>query len=183
MKIKRVTGMEEIAGIKALQNENLKRYLSQAEIDDQGFVTAEYSIPLLEAMHAIEPAVIAKEGDTVVGYALVVTKELYGQHEQLDEFIRQIDTCVYREEKLGHVNYTICGQLCVARSHRGAGLATQLYDFYRQELSAKYPYLVTDVDENNPRSVKAHLKTGFNIINTASYAGSTWHIVLWDWNA
>lgn len=182
MIIKRVTDTDEITGIKTLQNENLKVNLSEAEINEQGFVTAEYSIPLLHKMHALEPAVIAKEGDTVVGYALVVTKELYGQHDLLDLFFSQTDNSIYNGELLRDINYTISGQLCVAKSHRGKGVAQQLYHFYKQELAGKYQYLVTDVDENNPRSVNAHIKSGFEIIATEKYAGSTWHIVLWDWN-
>jgi GNAT superfamily N-acetyltransferase len=132
-------------------------------------------------MNETEPSVIAKEGEEVVGYVLVVTRALYGKHALLDDFFRQADTCSYNGEALKDVDYTICGQLCVARSHRGRGLVQQLYNYYRTTLSGKYKYLLTDVDEKNPRSIKAHLNTGFEIIGTSDYGGSRWHIVLWDW--
>lgn len=182
MIIKRVTEKEEIAGIKKLQAANLKNNLSEEETEQEGFVTAEYTLPFLALMNEIEPSVIAKEGNEVVGYVLVVTRALFGKHALLDDLFRQIDQYTFRGEALKNINYTICGQLCVARPHRGRGLVQQLYNYYRTELSGTYKYLLTDVDEKNPRSVKAHMKTGFEIIGTSNYGGSNWHIVLWNWN-
>jgi ribosomal protein S18 acetylase RimI-like enzyme len=182
MIIKRVTAKEETAGIKKLQAANLKANLSEEEIQQEGFVTAEYTLPFLELMNEIEPSVIAKEGEEVVGYVLVVTRALYGKHALLDDLFRQIDKYTFNGEALKDIDYTICGQLCVARTHRGRGLVQQMYNYYREALSGKYKYLLTDVDEQNPRSVKAHSKTGFEIIGTSHYGGSNWHIVLWNWN-
>lgn len=182
MVIKRVSNKEEIRGIKALQTSNLKLNLTKAEMQQEGFLTASYSLELLEQMHYMEPAIIAKDGDTVVGYALAVTRGLYGQHDLLDDLFAQIDTHCYNGQMLATVNYILSGQLCVAKTHRGMGLVQKLYGFFKESLSGQYPYLITDVDDKNPRSVRAHIKTGFEIIGTLHYGGSDWHIVLWDWN-
>ena len=56
-----------------------------------------------------------------------------------------------------------------------------MYTYYQQSLSKEYQYLITDVAQENPRSIKAHLKTGFQIIDTLNYGGIGWDIVLWDW--
>lgn len=182
MVIKRVTDKEEIKGIKALQTSNLKSNLTEAEMMQEGFLTASYSLEFLEQMHHIEPAIVAKDGDTVVGYALAVTKALCGHHALLDDLFTQIDAHHYKEQLLADVYYVVVGQLCVAKTHRGLGLVQQLYGHFRASMSPKYPYLITDVDDKNPRSIKAHLKKGFEIIGTLHYGGSDWHIVLWDWN-
>ncbi len=182
MVIKRVSHYEELLGIKELQTSNLKSLLTETEIEKEGFVTAEYSIPFLERMNALQPSIIAKEGDRVVGYALVATKALYGSHDLLDDLFRQIDKQTFKGVSLQQTNYVVVGQLCVAKSHRGLGVVQKMYDFYRQELSDQYTYLITDVVDQNPRSVKAHLKAGFEIIGSLDYGGSRWHIVLWDWN-
>lgn len=181
MVIKRVTDQAEIIGIKALQNSNLKSSLTEAEMIQEGFLTASYSLEFLEQMHQLEPAVVAKDGDVVVGYALAVTKALYGHHDLLNDLFTQIDAHRYKGQLLADVDYVVVGQLCVAKTHRGMGLVQKLYGFFQTALSNKYPFLITDVDEKNPRSVKAHLKTGFEIIGTLNYGGSDWHIVLWDW--
>ena len=47
--------------------------------------------------------------------------------------------------------------------------------------SARYKYCVTDVDEKNPRSVKSHLKTGFEILGKIAYGGNRFYVVIWDW--
>ena len=179
MIIKRLTEQSEIIGIKELQNHNLKTALDEVEKEKEGFVTAEYSIPVLEKMNAIEPSIIAKAGEEVVGYALVVTKAFYGFNHLIDDLFRQVDLLSYKSDKLCEVPYLMVGQLCVAKSHRGGQLSQKMYDFYRQELSKEYKYLITDVDDKNARSVKAHLQAGFEIIGTLDYGNSRWHIVLW----
>jgi hypothetical protein len=181
MTFKRVSDPSEIIGIKVLQTSNLKFLLTEDEIQKEGFVTAEYTVPFLERMNALEPSIIAKEGDRVVGYALVATKALYGAHDLLDDLFRQIDQLTFKGVDLRETNYVVVGQLCVAKSHRGLGVVQKMYEFYRQELSDRYTYLITDVVDQNPRSVKAHLKAGFEIIGSLDYGGSRWHIVLWDW--
>jgi len=182
MTIKRVSDPSEIIGIKDLQTSNLKSLLTEDEIQKEGFVTAEYTLAFLERMNGIEPSIIAVDGDRVVGYALVATKALYGAHDLLDDLFRQINLLTFKGVSLQESNYVVVGQLCVAKSHRGQGIAQKMYDFYRQELSDRYTYLITDVVDQNPRSVKAHLKAGFEIIGSLDYGGSRWFIVLWDWN-
>jgi L-amino acid N-acyltransferase YncA len=100
----------------------------------------------------------------------------------LQDLFSQIDLHQYNSEQLSTVNYAVVGQLCVAKNHRGLGLAQQLYAYYQSCLKDKYRYLITDIDAANIRSLKVHLKTGFEIIGELHYGGSNWHIVLWNWN-
>lgn len=182
MIITRASTAEEIAGIKQLQNKNLKSNLASIEIEQQGFVTAEYSIEFLTEMNTIEPAIIAKDGDKIAGYALVATKAIIGKHDLLDGLFNSINKIKYKGQLLAETNYVLVGQLCVGKTYRGQGLVQQLYQFFKASLHQKYTYCLTDVDENNPRSVKAHLKTGFNILDTFNYGNSNWHIIIWDWS-
>jgi L-amino acid N-acyltransferase YncA len=57
-----------------------------------------------------------------------------------------------------------------------------MYHYYKDCLKDQYQYLVTDVAQENQRSIKAHLKTGFEIIHSIEYGGIGWEIVIWDWN-
>ena len=181
IEIKLVSEPGELAGIKKLQNENLRNNLDPEEREKEGFVTAEYSLEFLEQMHNHEPSVIAKDGGKVIGYALAATREVSHQHALLKYLLDVVDTKSFDGRPLQGEEYILVGQLCVAKEYRGQGLARRMYDYYRQELSGKYPYCVTDIDEANPRSVKAHLKSGFRILDTLHYEGSSWHIVIWDW--
>lgn len=182
MIIKRADTLAEITGLKKLQTLNLKSNLTTAEIEKEGFVTAEYSISFLEEMNAIESAIIAKDGDEVVAYALVATKALIGKNDLLDDLFNNINSITYQGKLMAETNYVLVGQLCVHKNYRGIGLVQQLYQFFKESLHKEYLYCLTDVDENNPRSIKAHLKSGFTILNTFHYSNSNWHIVIWDWN-
>jgi GNAT superfamily N-acetyltransferase len=178
----RVSIPEELEGIKALQTRNLKSVLDPEEISGQGFVTASYSPALLQQMHEAEPSVIAKAGDQVVGYALASTRSIYGSHPLLDDLFDQADRHMYRGRLLKESNYIIMGQICVDKSYRGKGLVQAMYARFREEMSGSYEYCICDIDRGNPRSLKAHLKTGFRIIGSLSFGGSIWDLVLWDWH-
>jgi predicted N-acetyltransferase YhbS len=182
IEIKRVTEYAELSGIKTLQNKNLRTILSSDERAREGFVTAEYALEYLQIMHNAEPSVIAKDGEKVVGYALVSTRETGRLHPLLAYLFDVIDTKTFKGRPLVNEPYVVVGQLCVDKDYRGQGLAQRLYTHYREALSGKFACCLTDIDEANPRSLNAHLKSGFEVLDTLRYEGSDWHIVIWDWN-
>ena len=182
IEIVRVSNDAELEGIRLLQRENLRKLIGETEAGKEGFLTAEYSMETLQQMHQFQPSIIAKDGDAVAGYVIVTTKDSYGQHPLLDSLFDSIDALVYNGTALKNVNYILVGQLCVGKAYRGIGLVQKMYAYYQQCLNKEYQYLITDVAQENPRSIKAHLKTGFEIIDTLKYDGIGWDIVLWDWS-
>jgi len=181
--IKQVTEHTELEGIKKLQQENLKINLTDQESVTEGFVTAEYSMAFLEKMHKESPSIIAKDGDRIVGYALVSVKAIRHDHDLLGDLFNTIDKITYRHRLLKNSPYVVVGQLCVSKNYRGLGLVQQMYQQFKSHHSAAFDYCLTDIAKNNPRSLKAHLKSGFQVIDTLQYGGMGWDIVLWDWTA
>jgi ribosomal protein S18 acetylase RimI-like enzyme len=179
--IKRVTEHSELEGIKNLQQENLKMNLTDQESVTEGFVTAEYTMDFLEKMHMESPSIIAKDGKQVVGYALVSVQAIRQDHDLLSDLFNTVDQITYRHRLLKDCPYVIVGQLCVSKHYRGRGLVQQMYQHFKDNLSTVFDYCITDVAKNNPRSLKAHLKSGFQVIDTLYYGGLGWDIVLWDW--
>ena len=179
--IKRVAENDELVGIAHLQALNLRKNIDSDTAMSQGFLTAEYTLEYLKAMHDASPSIIAKDGDTVAGYALVATKEVRNGHDLMADLFNVIDTKSYNGQLLKEVNYVVVGQLCVAEAYRGQGLVKIMYDYYRDCLAAEYEYLITDVAQANVRSLNAHKKSGFQVIDTLVYEGIGWNIVLWDW--
>ncbi len=179
--IKRVTDYSELSGIQLLQQQNLRTNLSPEESSIEGFVTAEYSLAFLEKMHHAGPSIIAKEDELVVGYALVADKSIRHEHNLLAGLFDVIDETNFNGSQLKNVDYVVVGQLCVAKSFRGKGLVNQMYDYYKNCLVSNFQYCITDIAQENVRSLKAHLKTGFEVINTLDYGGKKWDIVLWKW--
>ncbi len=177
----RVSTEEELVGILSLHHKNLLHNLSEEEKQREGYVTAEYNLDLLKKMHSFSPSVIAKDGNEVVGYVLVATKEFYGNHPLLDDMFNCIDKIVYDGQLLGSTTYATCGQLCVDKGYRGQGLVQLMYRFYQEELKKHYQYCITDVARGNPRSLKAHLRTGFEVVSTIDYSGVVFDVILWNW--
>jgi len=180
--LKRVTDQTELVGILELQQENLRKNIAAAEAESQGFLTAEYSLEFLTALHQVSAAIIAKEATKIVGYALVADKSTRHGHPLLADLFDSIDKTMYESAYLAKSNYVVVGQLCVAKGYRGQGLVQQLYQHFKASLSNQYQYLITDVAQANTRSLKAHKNTGFQVIDSLSYGGIGWDIVLWDWN-
>lgn len=183
IELTRVSSPNEIIGIRDLQALNLKQNITAEEAIEQGFLTAAYTIEYLQEMNAVVPSIIAKDEDKVVGYALVATKDIRKGHDLIEGLFDAIDACEYKGNLLKEVNYVVVGQLCVAKEYRGQDLVQKLYGHFRDCLSNEFTYLVTDVAKANVRSLKAHKKTGFQVINELTYGGFGWDIVLWDWNA
>ena len=183
IELTRVSSPNEIIGIRDLQALNLKQNITAEEAIEQGFLTAAYTIEYLQEMNAVFPSIIAKDEDKVVGYALVATKDIRKGHDLIEGLFDAIDACQYKGNLLKEVNYVVVGQLCVAKEYRGQDLVQKLYGHFRDCLSNEFTYLVTDVAKANLRSLKAHKKRGFQVINELTYGGFGWDIVLWDWNA
>src|SRR5262249_13390187 len=129
--VRPVASEAELQQILALQQRNLPRSLDAAEVASQGFVTVEHSIDMLRRMHAISPSIIAKDGDVLAGYALVMPPECR-------RFIPILAPMFERLDHLGARDYYIMGQICIDKPWRGRGLFDQLYAAHREHLSRKY---------------------------------------------
>ena len=178
----KVRNYNDLLQIKVLNEDNLKINLSQQDQLKYGFVTLEYNIELLLKMNNIEKSIVVREDNKVVGYAIVTNKTVYGLNKLFDDLIDRVKTLTYCHNNLSNVEYALVGQLCIKKNYRGKGLVKKIYEFYKQEYSKKYKYLITDIDERNKRSLSAHLKSGFQIIDNFYWGESYWNIILWDWN-
>jgi RimJ/RimL family protein N-acetyltransferase len=56
-----------------------------------------------------------------------------------------------------------------------------MYGHFRDALSTDHECVLTDVSRDNPRSLRAHLRTGFEVLGSLSHAGEAWDVVIWDW--
>jgi ribosomal protein S18 acetylase RimI-like enzyme len=171
----------QLAGIKSLQTANLRANLDVDEAAREGFVTAEYTLEYLRAMHDAAPSIVATDGDAVVGYALVADRTIATEHPLLAGLFEATDRHAWHGAPLSGQPYVVCGQLCVARTHRGRGLVDRMYRQFRDVYAARYSHLVTDVASDNPRSLRVHRRVGFAVLATVEYDGADWHVVLWDW--
>lgn len=172
----------EIRQILELQRVNLPSNISEEELRDQGFVTVRHDEPLLTDMHAAEPQIIARDGDRIVGYALVMLPSFADRIPVLQPMFRLLETLDYRGQSLQEYNYYIIGQICVAKDYRGQGVVEGLYRQHREQLSGRYDLTITEISDRNQRSLRAHHRIGFETIHRYTAPdGELWHVIAWDW--
>lgn len=182
VQIKLLSIDDEILQIKQLQEKNLRQHLREEEAASQGFLTASYPFEYLKEMNAVFPSVIATDDARVVGYALITTQASRNGHDLIQDLFNNIDRCRYHGEILKHARYVVVGQLCVDKEYRGQNLVKRMYDYFASVVRDQYDFMITDVDCDNHRSLKAHAKAGFQVIDSLVYGGKTWDIVLKECN-
>ena len=179
---KLVTNEQELLEIESLNQKNSKKNLTQNEIDKEGYVSWQYSFELLKNIHQFAPSIITIANNQVIGYALTCTTACNVVHPELNKLFTTIKEIQYNSKKLFDYNFYLMGQICIDKKYRGQGVFKSLYDFHKQIYSSKYQFIFTTISTENQRSIKAHLKQGFKIIETIDDHFGKWVAVIWDWN-
>jgi GNAT superfamily N-acetyltransferase len=173
---KRVSTLDELEQIRALQLQNGAQNITPEEKLQEGFVTLQHTVALLEQMNATCAHIIAKDNDMVIGFALVMLSSFRNEIEVLIPMFERIDGLVPNDK-----TYVIMGQICVDKKYRKQGIFRGLYHFYREELQHEFDYLITEVATINLRSMQAHEAVGFKVIDNYKDDDIIWNIILWDW--
>jgi len=168
---------EELQQILELQRLNLPGRLSGEEIAAEGFVTVQHTLDLLKRMHAIVPSIVARAGGSLAGYALVMPV-------QCRLFIPILEPMFQRLDSLGmfQQRFYVMGQVCVAKEWRGKGVFDLLYQAHRRHLRPIFDCSVTEVAMRNTRSLRAHERVGFAVIDRYRDATDDWAVMRWDWS-
>lgn len=173
---------EELRRILSLQAANLRAKLDPVTRRSQGFVTLCHDLELLRSMCGRWQHVVAASlaGD-VVAYALVMLVEFRSRLPDLDAMFERLQRLSFKGRPIPDLRFYIMGQICVAREHRGRGLVEQLYAEHRRRMSPHFDLMVTEIDHENPRSLRAHEKAGFQVVDEyRGDDGRQWLVVVMD---
>ena len=158
-----------------LQKVNTRFKLSPSEIQSEGFVTVVHNLETLRQMNIACPHIIASVNEQVIGYALAMVPSFREDIPVLKPLFGQIDKLMVNR------NYLVMGQICIDKPYRGKGVFRGMYEFYSDQLKHQYDCLVTEVAQENPRSLEAHKSIGFETIHTRNEHGKYWEILSWEW--
>ncbi|QSQ22017.1 GNAT family N-acetyltransferase [Pyxidicoccus parkwayensis] len=172
-----VTRREELQQILHLQAANLRDHVSSEQAKREGFVTVAHTLDVLEQMHALAPSVIAKDGDTLAGYALVMPVEARAFVPILEPMFQLFETLSWRGRSLGDYRYYVMGQICVAEAYRGQGVFDALYRQHRESYGTRFDCTVTEVATRNTRSMRAHTRAGFEVLKTYRDDTDEWAVI------
>jgi len=173
---------EEIRGILALQLANRPENLSEIQIQRQGFVTVVHTFDVLKQMNETAPSVIAKDGNDIAGYCIVMTPAASGDIPELAPMFDVFKRMAYKGKTIPEYDYVLTGQVCVAEAYRGRQVFDRMYQKYREAYSDRYELLITEIATRNTRSLRAHERVGFDVaLQYEAPDGESWEVVVWDW--
>jgi GNAT superfamily N-acetyltransferase len=181
MLIRLAASRSDLQDILALQGQNLRDRVSPEEATREGFVTVSHTLDVLERMHALAPSVIARQGDALAGYALMMPLEAREAVPALAPMFTQFDALTWQGRALSASRYYVMGQVCVAQAFRGQGVFDALYRGHRDAYAPRYDFMLTEIATRNTRSMRAHARVGFQVLHTYRDALDEWAVVLWDW--
>ena len=172
----------ELEQIIDLQNRNHVNNLSAEQRQREGFVTLRHDMNLLNEISGQYHHVIARDGHKVVGYALTMLKEYQHLIPSLLPMFERVNSLTLNETPINQLRYVMMGQICIDQEHRGRNIANGLYQKMKIALRPHFDMIVTEIATSNERSLLAHQKVGFKIIDQHLAENSEeWKIVAWDW--
>lgn len=176
--------IDDLRQILALQAANLPQNISKSELAKEGFVTVQHSMELLQAMNEPYAHIIAKDGEKVIAYALVMLRDFADKIPVLFSMFEMINQSSFNGKSINNATYFAMGQVCIDKAYRGKGIFQKLYQTMQNYYSNDFQYLITEIAARNPRSLKAHSKVGFQDLKIFEdeKSGEIWHLVIWDWN-
>lgn len=180
-----VSTAQEVSEILELQARNHPSALASETMAREGFVTVRHDAPVLLRMNDIAPAVIAKAGARVVGYALVMPREFASDVPILRPFFDRLDTLSWNGVPLRHnPRWFVMGQICIADGYRGIGIFDGLYRTMAGTYGDRFDFTVTEVAARNPRSLRAHSRVGFRPLHVYPdpATGEEWHVIALDFD-
>lgn len=182
VEIKLVANINELEQILSLQGKNHYSNLSEETRRQNGFVTVKHSLDVLKLMNSKAKQIIAVRNGNVIGYALVMTKEVKDLVPVLKPMFQSFDGINYKGKRLSDWNFYVMGQVCIDKSCRGQGVFDKLYSKHKEVYCQTFDVCLTEVSTNNSRSLRAHEKVGFKILKTYKGETSEWNILCWDWS-
>ena len=142
-------------------------------------MSIEHEFSLLKDMNADYPHIIAKSGDEVIGYALVMLRKFGNMIDVLLPMFERINVLDWKGKSMADSSYFIMGQVCVAKDFRGKGVFSGLYTEMKKRMKGDFDYLVTEVASRNARSMRAHTKVGFELmLNYVVEEDEEWNIIV-----
>jgi hypothetical protein len=178
-----VSTVNEVNEILELQARNHPSVLAPDTMARQGFVTVRHDAAVLRRMNDVAPAIIAKAGNRVVGYALVMPRAFAADVPILHPLFEMLDTLSWNGASLrGNPRWFVMGQICIAAGYRGSGIFDGIYRTMADRYANLFDFTITEVAARNTRSLRAHARVGFQTLHIYPDAttGEEWHVMALD---
>lgn len=171
---------KDISSLLELQAQNLVTNLKDYEKDD-GFVTTPFTIEQIENLIKIDGVFIALKDERVVSYVMCASWQYWVAWPMFEYMASFLETLQFNGQKLTMDNSYQYGPICVSKDCRGNGIFENIFEFAREEMSKRYPILVTFINKINRRSYEAHVrKLGLEVITEFEFNNNNFYELVYD---
>ena len=172
---------DDIEAISKLQE---KYHVLTINEDDKkdGFVTTLFTTEQFKEIIEKENGLaIACDGDKVVGYAMAASWEFWSKWPLFEFMIADLLSTTYLGEVLSTENSYQYGPICIDKVYRTSDVLPNLFEFSRQQMSKRYPIMITFINHINPRSYEAHTrKLGIDVIKNFDFNNNHYYELGYD---
>lgn len=144
--------------ISLLNNKYLFENVTQAELLN-GFIKVQYSSKQLSEIIKAAEIAVAKVNDNLIGYYLIGGSSdnelLVYQQLAAGRFAKSKSIDVFK------IGYGV--QICIDAPYHNKGLFSNMLHELVNNVSHKYDYLLCSVSDENSKSLKIHLKSGWEL--------------------
>jgi len=148
---------DDYLGICELAAANYEQNLSPTD-RQQGFISAKYTLQQIANIANDLGIIVARDSDHVVGFVCASQLNSDNQPSIVKKMIAKFDGIGFEGRPIADYKIFIYGPACLGPAYRGRDLLRELYQGIIREVTGKYDLGLTFVDEDNPRSLKAHAK-------------------------
>ena len=176
----------DVRQIHELQGANHRSVVDAETAVNQGFTSVRHDFNVLLAMNRECPSIIAKNGEDICGYCLMMPRQFRSQVPELGSMFETLEQLHWRGGRLAdNPRWFVMGQVCVAADFRGRRVFDGMYQKLREVYSRDFDLTVTEISHRNVRSLRAHRRVGFKTLleHDDPSIDERWEIVIWDWRA
>ena len=152
------------------------------EDKEDGFVTTAFTKEqLTDLINEEKGLFIGTKDGQVVAYVMSASWQYWSIWPMFAHMINDLPNLKYLGRILSVDNSYQYGPVCIDKAVRGTGVLEEIFDFSREEMSKKYPILVTFVNKINPRSFHAHTrKLGLEVIQEFEFNNNHYDELVYD---
>lgn len=147
-----------------LESQNLASALTQTEKED-GFLSGFFNAEQLAVMNDDLCIVVCLENQRLLGFLCAGTVEFNKTFGLPMAMITRYPQIRFQNKSLDSYLSYVSGPVCVQRTERGRGIFQGLYAKLFELLPREYELAATLISINNPRSLSAHEKIGFERVD------------------
>jgi len=177
----RLATLEDIDSVLEL---HFKYQIDSIKEEDKkdGFVTTAFTreelVDLINKEHGL---FIALKNDKVVAYVMSASWHFWSKWPMFEQMIKDLHNLEYLGQTLSVENSYQYGPVCIDKSVRGSGVLEEIFDFARDNMSKRFPILVTFVNKINLRSYEAHKrKLGLEVIQEFEFNNNNYYEMVYD---